>query len=254
VPRRRALVTGASGGIGLEIAKLLAQDDHDLVLVARSGGKLEEIAQDLRARYGVSVETIAKDLATAPAARELFEEAKWCDVLVNNAGFATHGMFSQNDLDEELGELQLNIVTLTELTKRFLGGMLERKFGRILNVASTAAFQPGPLMAVYYASKAYVLSFSEAIADELKGSGVSVTCLCPGATDTGFQHRANVQSVPLFKLGVADAGSVAKAGYDGMMREKSLVIPGFKNKLVAASNRFAPRKLVTKISRAVIEP
>lgn len=253
MPRRRALITGASGGIGLELATLLAQDDHDVVLVARSGEKLEELAAGLRSRYGVNVETVVKDLATSSGARELFEATQWCDVLVNNAGFATYGKFAQSDLAEELGELQLNIVALTELTKRFLAGMLERKFGRILNVASTAAFQPGPLMAVYYASKAYVLSFSEAIADELDGTGITVTCLCPGATQTGFQERAKMGNVRLFRLAVADAASVAKAGYDGMMRGKTLVIPGLKNKLLAASNRLAPRALVTKISRAVIE-
>lgn len=253
MPRRTALVTGASGGIGYEIAKLLAQDDHDLITVARPGGKLEAAAAALRAQYGVNVTAVGKDLSTVDGARELFEAAPSCDVLVNNAGFATYGKFCETGLDEELAELQLNVVALTELTKRYLPGMLERKFGRILNVASTAAFQPGPLMAVYYASKAYVLSFSEAIAEELRGTGVSVTCLCPGATQTGFQERANMADVRLFKAGVAGAADVARAGYNGMMREKSLVIPGLKNQVLAASNRFAPRKLVTKISRAVIE-
>ena len=253
MPRRKALITGASGGIGLELAKLFAADDHDLVIVARSSEKLQQIAQEFRAQNGISVEPLAKDLSQPQAAAEIFAQVQACDVLVNNAGFATYGKFVETDLTEELAELQLNIVTLTELTKLFLPGMAERNFGRILNVASTAAFQPGPLMAVYYASKAYVLSFSEAIADELHGTGVTVTCLCPGATATGFQDRAAMENVRLFKLMVADASSVAKAGYDGLMKGKTLVIPGVKNKVLAMSTRFSPRKLVTKISRAAIE-
>lgn len=254
MPPRRALVTGASGGIGLELATLLARDEHDLVLVARSPDKLAAAAADLSARFGVAVQTIVQDLADPAGARSVFDAVGACDVLVNNAGFATSGHFAEIDLQTELGELQLNIVALTELTKRFLPGMLERKSGRILNVASTAAFQPGPLMAVYYASKAYVLSFSEAVAEELRGTGVTMTCLCPGATQTGFQDRAGLENARLFKIGVADAASVARAGYDAMMRGKPLVIPGLKNKAIAASVRFAPRALVTKLSRAAVEP
>ncbi|MBC5816279.1 MAG: SDR family NAD(P)-dependent oxidoreductase, partial [Candidatus Eremiobacteraeota bacterium] len=164
-----------------------------------------------------------------------------------------YGKFAESDLAEGLHELQLNIVPLTQLTRLFLPGMIAQKWGRILNVASTAAFLPGPLMAVYYASKAYVLSFSEAIADELRGTGVTVTCLAPGATQTGFQERAKMGDVPLFRVAVADASSVAKAGYNAMKKGKPLVIPGLKNKVLAFSTKVSPRSLVTKISRAVIE-
>ena len=253
MPRRTALVTGASGGIGLELAKLLAADDHDLVLVARSYAKLEEIAAGFRERHGISVNCIAKDLSHPHAGLELFEQVRHCDVLVNNAGFATHGKFAESDWAIELQQIQLNIVTLTELTRLFLPGMVAQKFGRVLNVASTAGFQPGPLMAVYYASKSYVLLFSEAIAEELRGSGVTVTCLAPGATQTGFQERAKMGDVPLFRVAVADATSVARAGYNAMKRGKPLVIPGLKNKVLAFSTKVSPRAVVTKISRAVIE-
>lgn len=253
MPRKKALITGASGGIGLELAKLFAADDYDLVLVARSADKLEQIAADFRAKNGVEVQVLAKDLGAAGSAQDVFAAVGACDVLVNNAGFATYGKFADSHLEDERNELQLNIVTLTELTRLFLPGMIASKWGRILNVASTAGFQPGPLMAVYYASKAYVLSFSEAIADELLGTGVSVTCLAPGATETGFQERAKMGDVPLFKAAVADASSVAKAGYSALMKGKSLVIPGLKNRALAFSVRFAPRALITKISRAVIE-
>ncbi|GAC1393004.1 MAG: SDR family oxidoreductase [Vulcanimicrobiaceae bacterium] len=253
MPRRKALITGASGGIGLELAKLFAADDHDLVIVARSGPKLEELAAQFRAQYGVTVQPLVQDLSAPSAAQEVFKQAGHCDVLVNNAGFATYGKFAENSWEEQREELQLNVVTLTELTKLYLPGMIAQRWGRILNVASTAAFQPGPLMAVYYATKAYVLSFSEAIENELNDTGVTVTCLCPGATETGFQSRANMGNVRLFSVAVADAASVAKAGYDGLMQGKSVVIPGFKNKALAFSTRFSPRKLVTKISRAVVE-
>jgi short-subunit dehydrogenase len=251
--RRTALVTGASSGIGLELAKLLAADGHDLVMVARSSANLEQAAAALREKYGITVNCIAKDLAQPNAGNELYAQVRSCDVLVNNAGFGTHGKFAQSDFAIELQEIQLNVVTLTELTRLFLPGMIAQKFGRVLNVASTAAFQPGPLMAVYYASKAFVLSFSEAIAEEVRGSGVTVTCLCPGATQTGFQERADMGDVPLFRAMVADPGRVAKAGYRAMQRGKSLVIPGTKNKLLAFSTKVSPRSVVTKISRAVLE-
>lgn len=253
MPRRTALVTGASGGIGLEFAKLLADGDHDLILVARSSAKLEEIAAGFRAKYGIVVNCIAKDLSQPNAGLELYEQARHCDVLVNNAGFATYGKFAESDLADDLQELQLNIVTLTELTRLFLPGMIAQKWGRVLNVASTAAFLPGPLMAVYYASKAYVLSFSGAIANELRGTGVTVTCLAPGATETGFQERARMGDVPLFRVAVADASSVAKAGYSAMKKGKPLVIPGLKNKVLVFSTKVSPRSLVTKVSRAAIE-
>ncbi len=186
MPGSTALVTGASGGIGLDLAKLFAAGGYDLILVARSADKLEQIGADFRTKYGIGVQVVVKDLAVAGGAKELFAQAPQCDVLVNNAGFATYGKFIDQDLNEELRLLHINIVTLTELTRYYLSGMIERKKGRILNLASTAGFQPGPLMAVYYASKAYVLSFSEAIANELHGTGVTVTCLAPGATKTGF--------------------------------------------------------------------
>ncbi|MFN2528087.1 MAG: SDR family NAD(P)-dependent oxidoreductase [Candidatus Baltobacteraceae bacterium] len=232
---------------------MLAADDHDLILVARSYARLEEIAAGFRARYGVVVNCIAKDLSQPDAGLELYEQARHCDVLINNAGFATYGKFAESDVAVELQELQLNIVTLTQLTRLFLPGMIAQKWGRVLNVASTAAFIPGPLMAVYYASKAYVLSFSEAIANELRGTGVTVTCLAPGATQTGFQERAKMGDVPLFRGALADASTVAKAGYRGMKKGKPLVVPGLKNKVLAFSTKVSPRGLMTKISRAANE-
>ena len=176
------------------------------------------------------------------------------DVLVNDAGFGVYGPFSQTDGAKELEMIQVNISALTHLTKLFLPAMLERRCGRILNVASTAAFQPGPLMAVYYASKAYVLSFSEALANELAGTGVTVTALCPGPTDTEFQKQAGLEKTRLFSNPfVRDARSVARAGYEGMLSGKRIVIPGVANRLLAQSVRFAPRRFVTAIARSLQE-
>ncbi|HYA22809.1 MAG TPA: SDR family NAD(P)-dependent oxidoreductase, partial [Terriglobales bacterium] len=176
------------------------------------------------------------------------------DVLVNNAGYGRMGRFSDLLLEDDLGQIQLNVTALTHLTKLFLGPMLKRRSGKILNVASTAGFQPGPMMAVYYATKAYVISLSEALANELSGTGVTVTCLCPGATDTGFQGRAGTESTMLFKkLRPMDAKTVARDGYRGLTAGKTLVISGFRNWLLAEGTRFAPRKLVTAISRKVME-
>lgn len=250
---KRAIVTGASGGLGFEFAKLLARDGYDLVLVARSSGKLEENAGHLRSQYGVAAETIVLDLATDAAPRELFERIPACDVLINNAGFANNGAFAHMNEREMLEELQLDVVTLTHLTRLYLPGMLERKRGKVLNIASTAGFLPGPNMAVYYASKAYVLSFSEAVAHEVRRSGVTVTCLAPGATATGFQARAKMHSTLLFRLPVADAAKVAKAGYDGMMRGTPVVVPGITNKLVAIAPKFTPRRLLVWLSGAAVK-
>ena len=187
-----ALITGASGGIGYELAKLFARDHQNLVLVARSGDQLARVATELQA-YGVTVKTVVLDLALPVAPKFLYDqlqrESIAIDILVNNAGFGAFGDFAQMPEAEILGQIQLNITALTELTRLFLPPMLSRHNGRVMNVASTAAFQPGPLMAVYYATKAYVLSFSEAIANELHKSGVTVTCFCPGPCTVTWYRR-----------------------------------------------------------------
>ena len=253
-----ALVTGASSGIGREITKLLAQDGYDLVLVARGAGKLEELARDLTADSHVRVQVLPKDLADpdAPAAiaAALAAAGVAIDVLVNNAGFGVYGPFAETSGAEELELLRVNVLAPTDLTKRFLPGMLSRRRGAILNVASTAAFQPGPLMAVYYASKAYLLSFSEALANELAGSGVTVTALCPGPTITNFQKKAGMETTRLFSSPlVMDARRVALAGIAGMKRGQSIVVPGILNKLLVQSVRLSPRRLVTRVARAIQE-
>jgi uncharacterized protein len=251
------LITGASGGIGYELAKLFARDHHNLVLVARSADRLAQVAAELQAQ-GVTVKTIALDLAAPPAPKFLFDqlqrEGVAIDILVNNAGFGAFGEFAQMPEDEILGQIALNITALTQLTRLFLPAMMQRSGGKIMNVASTAAFQPGPLMAVYYATKAYVLSFSEAITNELRNSGVTVTCFCPGATHTGFAKRAGTEKSRLFKqLGAMSSEKVALDGYRALMEGRTLAISGAHNWLVAQSTRFAPRKMVTAISRWVAE-
>ncbi len=249
----KAIVTGASGGLGLEFARLLAADGYDLVLVARSLDKLEALATQLRSQHHVGVDVIAQDLGVPDAAARIVERVPSCDVLVNNAGFASNGRFDTIPPQRVREELLLDVVTLTELTRSYLPGMRERGNGRILNVASTAGFLPGPFMAVYYAAKAYVLSFSQALAEELRGSGVTITVLAPGATATGFADRADVAKTLLFRLPTADAAAVAKAGYRGMMAGKDLVIPGFSNQALAFVIRFTPRRLLLWISRKLTE-
>lgn len=253
-----ALVTGASSGIGWELAKLLAGDRYDLVFVARRGKRLEELGRDLTAAFGVQVRVIAKDLAEQNAPSEVFAELQqaglFIHVLVNSAGFGVYGPFARTERAKELEMIQVNVAALTDLTKLLLPAMLERRNGKILNVASTAAFQPGPLMAVYYATKAYVLSFSEALANELAGSGVTVTALCPGPTETHFQKDAGLEDTRLFKSPLLmDARSVARAGYEGMKKGKRVVIPGLGNRLLVQTERFTPRRLVTAIARKIQE-
>ena len=249
----KALVTGASGGLGLEFAKLLAADGHDLVLVARSSDKLERLASELIAQYHINVETIAQDLGTVDAATRLCARVPACDILINNAGFASSGRFDTIAPQRTREELLLDVVTLTELCRAYVPGMRERGVGRILNVASTAALLPGPFGAVYYAAKAYVLSFSQALAEESRGTGVTVTCLAPGATATRFADRAGLKNSLLFKLPAANAASVARAGYRAMLAGKDVEIPGLSNKVLALLIRFTPRRVLLWMSRKLIE-
>jgi uncharacterized protein len=254
--RETALLTGASSGIGLDLARLMAPD-FNLIITARNQAELEKLSRELEAQHGNQVHVVPADLARPEAPHQLFAEvnrrALAIDVLINNAGFGAYGGFATGDLKRDLEMIQVNIAALTALTKLALPGMLERRHGRIMNVASTAGFQPGPLMAVYYATKAYVIMFSEAIANEVHGSGVTVTCFCPGATATQFAERANMEKSRLFKFGSMKSIDVARAGYKAMMAGKSLAIPGVLNKSLAFSVRFSPRKLVTAISRSLQE-
>lgn len=249
------LITGASGGIGYELAKRFARDRHNLVLVARSADKLAQVAAEFP---NVTVKTIALDLTDPLTPKFLLDQLQReniaVDILINNAGFGAYGDFAEMSAGEIQGQINLNITALTQLTRLFLPAMLARRSGRIMNVASTAGFQPGPLMAVYYATKAYVISFSEAIANELHGTGVSVTCFCPGATHTGFAARAGNDQSRVFKqFGAMSAEKVALHGYRAVMEGRTLAISGAQNWLVAQSSRFAPRKMVTAISRWVSE-
>lgn len=249
-----ALITGPSSGIGLDLAHLFAADGHDVVLVARSEERLRALAAELEAKHAISARVIVADLARPEAPREIFAAAPPIDVLVNNAGFGTSGKFTETVARTELEMIQVNIAALTHLTKLFLPQMVQRGRGRILNVASMAAFQPGPLMAVYYATKAYVLSFSEAIAEELRRTGVTVTVLCPGPTATGFQKTANLGSEPLLKvMKPVSSMEIAKAGYRATMRGQRVVVPGIKNKLAVQSLRVSPRVGVTRVMRVLQE-
>jgi uncharacterized protein len=256
-PRQTALITGASSGIGAALAKRFAENGYNLVIVARGQQALQALAEDLTRQHGVTITVMPKDLALVSAPDELAEALQQqqlqIDVLVNNAGFATYGLFAETDLKAEEDMLQVNMVTLTHLTKLLLPGMLQRGHGKILNVASTAAFQPGPLMAVYYATKAYVLSLSEALAEELRGTGVSVTALCPGPTGSGFQQRAKMEQSRLVQGEIMDVDSVARAGYEGLISNKRIVIPGWQNKVMAFATRLLPRNLVTRLARQAQE-
>ena len=255
--QRTALITGASFGIGLELARIFAREGYNLVLVARTADRLRQVASELEKANGTRSLILASDLAAPGAAAYVHDQTTRAelavDVLVNNAGFGQFGLFAENDLEECLQQIQLNITTLTHLTRLYLPDMLARKSGRILNVASTAAFQAGPLMSVYYATKAYVLHFSEGIANELQGTGVTVTCLCPGPTVTEFHKRANMLTSRMLQFGAMDARTVAEDGYRGLMAGKPVVISGFRNWLVAQSVRFSPRRLVTAVARKLQE-
>jgi short-subunit dehydrogenase len=248
---KTALITGASVGIGRDLAELFARDGHHLVLTARNESQLQELATKLRDQYQVNVEVIVQDLSASGASQLIFEQlqSKTIDYLVNNAGFGTHGPFADAEIQSQLAMLQVNIIALTHLTSLFLPAMLARKTGRILNVASLAAFLPGPFMAVYYATKAYVLSFSEALSSEIAGTGVTVTALCPGPVRTEFQKRAGIDEVPRGKGNATSSMEVAEIGYNAMMSGRRVVVAGFINKLSAFAIRFIPRSAAAAIAR-----
>ena len=257
-PKRYALVTGASTGIGRAFAALFAADGWIPILVARNEQRLRAVADAFKADHTIDAPVIALDLGVPDAAQKLFDEvnARGLEVeaLINNAGFATYGKFAETSLADETEEINLNILTLTQLTKLFLQQMIARGSGKICNVASTAAFQPGPMMAVYCATKAYVLSFSEAISNEVRGTGVTVTCFCPGATESNFQERARMEESALVKgRKMPDAVTVAAAGYAAMMAGKRLEIPGAVNRVGAFLPRVIPRGLVLAAGRKILD-
>lgn len=254
--KKTALITGASNGIGLELARVHAQKGDNLVLVARSLDKLETLKKELEAKHSISVHNIGIDLSMADAAQKVFDETQskgiQIDYLINNAGFGDFGMFAETDWNKEQQMIALNITTLTQFTKLYIKEMVKRKSGKIMNVASTAAFQSGPTMAVYYATKAYVLSFSEAVDNEVRDKGVTVTTLCPGATESGFQSAADMHESRLVKgRKLPTSKEVAEYGYKAMMKGQTVAIHGLMNWLMANSVRFTPRALVVKITRFI---
>lgn len=248
-----ALITGASSGIGHELSKIFAMNGHDLVLIARSKQQLEIAARELKDRHDIQIKVISKDLSKPAASQEVYDEITSegidVDVLVNNAGIGTNGKFIDSPFEEHMDLMQLNIVSLTNLCKLFGTDMASRGSGSILNVASTAAFQAGPFMSTYYASKAYVLMFSEGLSKEFKYSGVTITTLCPGPTKTDFFEKAGMKNSILMRSPHAlSAARVAKVGYEGLLKGKTIVIPGLINKLMVFSVRLTPRSMITTMT------
>ncbi len=254
---KTALITGASSGIGLELARLFARSKHNVILVARRVDKLQALAEELQ-QEGVRVDLLPKDLQLDSAPVEIFQ---WCqqqqlqvDYLVNNAGLGDFGLFDASDWAAQKAMIQVNMNALTHLTHLFLPEMVKRRSGKILNIASTAAFQPGPYMSVYFASKAYVLHFSEAIANELKGTGVTVTAHCPSATESGFFGVAGMENSGLVKgRKLPGSAEVAKDAYAAMMKGTTVRIPGFFNYLLAQSPRFSPRNITTAVTKMMVK-
>ncbi len=255
---KTALITGASNGIGYELARVHAENEVNLVLVARRKDKLEELRSELEKKYKVWVYTIGKDLSVPGAAKDIYDDVKnrsiSIDYLINNAGFGDYGLFAQSDWTKQEKMINLNVMALTHLTWLFLPDMICRGSGKILNVASTASFQPGPTMSVYFATKAFVLSFSEAVNNEVRAQGITVTALCPGSTVSDFQAVAAGREKSSFEHNrFPSSRQVAEYGFHAMMKGKAVAIHGFTNSLVAGSVRIAPRSLVVKIARRMQE-
>ena len=252
--KEAVLITGASAGIGYDLAELFAQEKRDLVIAARNEKKLTETAAEFQKKYGTEVHVLSIDLSVPGSSKKVIEFTKskglFIETLVNNAGFGTNGEFAKNPMKDEMEMLQLNITSLAELTKLFLDDMISNKKGHILNVASTAAFQPGPYMSGYYASKAFVLHFSEGLSEEVREHGISVSILCPGPVKTLFQERAGMHDAALVKGPLLiDSKDVAKTAYKGLKKGKLIIIPGFMNWLLVQSVRFSPRFAVRKIAK-----
>lgn len=252
------LITGASAGIGEALAEEFAANGHDVVLVARREDELRRVADRLAERHGVETHVVVKDLASRQAPYELYEETRErgirVDVLVNNVGIGTQGAFVENDLERELDQLQLNVVTPTQLTHLYGGDMTDRGAGGVLNVASTAAWFPGPFMAIYYASKAYVKNFSEGIAEELRPEGVDVTVLCPGPVDTEFQARADNEDTPLGSGDMQPVEMVAEAGYEGLQKGETVVVTGWKYRLLTKVSNVLPNSLTSRSAKDLNTP
>lgn len=249
--KQTVLITGASGGLGLALAHRFAKDGFDLILTARSADKLDTAKAAIETAHGVRVTSIPLDLGAPHAAKTLMaaveEQGLRVDILVNNAGFGDFGAFADSDIDKQSAMVQLNVTALMELTHAVLPSMRQHGRGKILNVASIAAFQQGPYMSVYYATKAFVLSFSQALAYELKNSGITVTTLCPGPIDTAFVQAADLGRSKLFRsLPVSTAQAVADYGYKALMKGKTVAVHRLLNKLLVFSVRFVPRSLVSK--------
>ena len=251
-PGETVLITGASSGIGRQLARQFASDGANLVLVARSAASLGELAVELAATYGVQAQALPADLSQPAGPAEIVQTLTQrhvaVDILVNNAGFGALGTIARIGVERQLEMIEVNVAALTRLTAMLLPGMLERHRGAIMNVASTAAFQAGPNQAVYFATKAYVLSFTQALAEETRGSGVRVCCLAPGPTDTGFAAQAGMEGTRLFRWGVMDACRVAQAGHRGLRQGKAVIVPGLRNRILIFSGRLLPRVLATRIA------
>ena len=250
-----ALITGASAGLGAEFARLFAADKHDLVLVARRRDRLEAIANELEKAHGIKAHVIAADLGALDGADKVIGEVgelgMEIDFLVNNAGFGTNGAFAELEVARELEMVQVNVTTLVALTRAFVPAMIARGRGRILNVGSTAGFQPGPFMAIYYASKAFVNSFTEALGYELRGTGVTATVSCPGATATEFAGIAGNDGTKLFQMGAARSDEVARQAYQAMLAGKPMIVHGFKNKVAVQALRVGPRATVRALAASL---
>jgi len=248
--KKVALVTGASAGLGVDFARQLSKRGHPLVLAARRKDRLQALAKELGNARVIAIDLSKKD-APAKLMADLQAKGEIVDLLVNNAGFGLIGRFAELDAGREREMIDLNVGTLTDLCRAVAPGMIDRKSGGIINVASTAAFQPGPKMAVYFATKAFVLSLTEALHEELKPHGIKVTCLCPGPTRTEFGDVAGFGGNGLFDRVAMESPEVVAAGLKGLDRNQAVVVPGFVNKLTASSGRFAPRSVVRKIAGAI---
>lgn len=250
--KRTALITGASSGIGLELCKIFARNKYNLVMVSQNTERIEKAKSIvLKENSKIKVINIVKNLSEPLSSEEIFNYTEknsiQIDILVNNAGVQVYGDFHEVNVDDTLNMMYLNMFSLTKLTSLYVKGMVERGYGKILNLGSTGSFQPCPLNSVYCASKAFVLYFSEGIREELKGTGVTVTTLCPGATKTSFAKRANIENIKLFRGKLLNASDVAEKGYRALMDNKSIVVTGIYNKIMTEAVRFIPRNIVTKL-------